>query len=420
MKRQKLHIILLLPVVLFMILGCIETFEAETIGFEGVLVVDARMTDEQKKHEVFLSRLRPFEQDSITPETNAAVSIIEDSETVFEFEEVSPGNYISTSSFAGKGNHSYQLSVNTADGLSFSSNSEIMPENIPIADIAAKRVTQGFGDEGIAVVVDNSSLGNQPRYFRYTYEEAYKIVAPNWDPFEFEIIDDVACLDGDAFEVGIKTKNGETGRICYGQKSSTDIILGSTENLEGNTLSNFMVRFINRNNYILTHRYSILVNQYTQNVNAHSYYQNLDDFSSSESIFSETQPGFLEGNVVSDNSDAKVIGYFEAASVSSKRVYFNYEDFFPQETLPDYPGNCDILGNPQLIAEGYHCTTSTPSVCDGNCASPLIDNIKANLLVFAGEKEPSDIIAPYFTLPRACGDCTVLGSDIKPDFWIEE
>ena len=35
------------------------------------------------------------------------------------------------------------------------------------------------------------------------------------------------------------------------------------------------------------------------------------------------------------------------------------------------------------------------------------------------EKEPQDYVAPYLTLPRACGDCTVLGSSIKPDFWID-
>jgi len=419
MSGLKSHIIFCLSSMLLLVLGCIEPFEAETLGFEGLLVVDARLTDEDMQHEVFLSRLTPFEQDSITVEKNAKVSILENSGTSYDFMESSPGRYVSTSNFAGKVNQTYQLLITTADGVSFSSSSEVMPENVDIADLTIKRDTIGFGDEGIAVVLDNSSFGNRPRYFRYTYEEAYKIVAPNWDPFEFEIIDDIPCADGDAFEVGIKPKIF-IDRICYGQKSSTDIILASTEDLEGSNLSNFMIRFINRNNYILSHRYSIIVNQYTQNANAHAYYQNLDAFSSSESIFSEIQPGFLEGNIVSsDNSETKVIGYFEAAAVSSKRVYFNYEDFFPQEPLPDYPFNCSTLGNPQLVAEGFHCTTSTPSFCDGNCVSPLIDNIKANLLVFAGEKEPFDINAPYLTLPRACGDCTVLGSTIKPDFWIE-
>lgn len=400
--------------------GCVEPFQAETQGFSEALVVDARLTNEEKQHLVLLSRARPFEQDSISPEQNATVSIVENSGTIYEFEETTPGTYMSNTAFAGETGKDYQLLITTTNGSSYSSNTEKMPENVPIGDLIVKRQTNDLGEDGVAVVIDNSSLGSQPRYFRYDYEESYKIMAPNWDPFEMFVIDSIACLDGDAFEVGKRVKNSLKGRICYGQNLSTDISLASTSNLENNTLSNFRVRFINRENYILMHRYSILVKQYSQSVDAHSYYQNLESFSASESVFTETQPGFLSGNIVSEtNSDENVIGYFETAAISSQRVFFNYEDVFPDGPLPEYPINCANLGNPQLIGQGYHCTMGSAGVCDGNCVSPLIDQIQANLIVFAAEREPAFWPAPFLTLPRGCGDCTVLGSDIKPDFWID-
>ncbi|MFS4491683.1 DUF4249 domain-containing protein [Maribacter sp. 2308TA10-17] len=414
--KKILYIILAFCV----LLACIDPFEVETQAFAGVLVVDARLTNEVKQHRVLLSRARPFEQDSISPERNATVSIIENSGANYEFEETTPGIYISNIAFAGEPGKDYRLLITTANGNSYASNIEEMPENVPIASLSFERQTDDFGEDGVAVVLDNSSLGNQPRFFRYDYEENYKIVAPNWDPFEFDIIDSVACIDGDAFEVGIKAKNSLKGRICYGRQFSTNINLASTANLEDNNLSKYLIRFVNRENYILMHRYSILVKQYTQSVDAHSYYQDLESFSASESVFSETQPGFLMGNIISEtNNNESVIGYFETAAISSKRIFFDYKDLFPDEPLPEYPITCSRLGDPRLIPRGYHCTLGSGGVCDGNCESPLINQIQANLIVFAGEKEPIDFTRPFFTLPVGCGDCTVLGSDIKPDFWID-
>lgn len=404
----------------FLLQGCIEPFEAETIGFEGALVIDARITNVEKQHQVLLSRARPFEQDNITSERGAKVTIEEGSGITYTFEETAPGHYTSTVVFAAKANQSYQLKISTSDGSVYESTPETMPENVPLADLQIKRAINDVGEDGVSIVLNNQSFDTQPRYFRYDYEENYKIVAPNWDPAAFNIIDSIACLDGDAFEVGIKQRDPQKERICYGQNKSKDIILVSTANLESNTVSDFEVRFVSRESYTLMHRYSILVNQYSQSVDAHSYYQGLEAFSVSENVFNEIQPGFLAGNITSiSDEDQNVIGFFEAAAVSSKRIFFDYEDLFPDEELPEYPVNCRTIGNPRLDPRGYHCTQGGSGVCDGNCDSPLIGQIQAGTIVYAGVKEPADFISPYLTRSRACGDCTVLGSDVKPDFWID-
>ncbi len=419
-NNKSFHIVLGCMIALLVIGSCIETFEFETQDFEGVLVVDARLTDEVKQHQILLSRARPFEQDTITPIRNAQVSIVENSGTTYFFEEDTPGHYISTSLFSGTPGNVYQLKIITSEGASFSSTKETMPEKVPIGDLEIKRETNDFGEDGVAIVLGNESLGNAPRYFRYDYEENYEIRAPKWDPFKMVIIDSIPC-DGDAYEVDIAPKNSNKGRICYGKRRSTRIILTATDNLQNNDITGFEVQFVARENFILSHRYSILVHQYTQSVDAHSYYQGLEAFSVSESVFSETQPGFLTGNISSEtDSEQNVIGYFETAPVSSQRIFFSYDDVFPGEPLPEYPISCEFLGNPDLIGPGYHCSDGAVGFCDGSCTSPLIDLIQSDQIVFAGENEAEfSFNNPYFVLPKPCGDCTVYGSDIKPDFWID-
>jgi hypothetical protein len=64
----------------------------------------------------------------------------------------------------------------------------------------------------------------------------------------------------------------------------------------------------------------------------------LKELSGSDGILSQNQPGFFFGNIKSvENPNEKVIGYFEVSSVSSQRIFFNYEDVFPGSTTTKIP-----------------------------------------------------------------------------------
>ncbi len=413
-------------IVFFNAHSCVEPFDAETRSFEDSIVVDALLTSELKNHRVIISRTFLFEEEQARAEQRAEVSIVDDQGTRYAFEESSPGVYLSAEVFAASAGRSYQLEIDTEDGRSYLSETVQTPENVGIDELMAVRETNDFGEDGVSIVLSNSTPAGESNYFRYEYEETYKIIAPFWTPFEFVVVDKIACEDGDAFEVVTRPEQEER-QICYNTVSSIDIVQASTADLTTNDLQRFPVRFLNRNNYIISHRYSLLVTQYTQTPEAFSYYQNLKDFSSSESIFSERQPGFLSGNVLSQNAaDEKVLGYFEVASVTRERVYFNYADLFPGEQLPPYAIICSPVGKPALIPEGYHCDGL---VCDGNCESPLINQIEAGLIVYFLDNDnyETEIIefggfsqtGPFLTKAAACGDCRELGSNVVPEFWIE-
>jgi len=126
-------------------------------------------------------------------------------------------------------------------------------------------------------------------------------------------------------------------------------------------------------------------------------------------LFSQTQPGFVSGNVFSsDNPDEKVLGFFDVSSVSSKRLFFNFLDLFPNESLPPYVEDC------QLVA---------PPVTKPMDQTPLLDAIRTRTYTFWEENTnpPPSINAsgPFLMVPVKCGDCTTIGTNIVPDFWIE-
>ena len=274
-----------------------------------------------------------------------------------------------------------------------------MPASAPLERIYAERTFKSFGEEGVGIFVDSfDPLGNS-RNYRYLYEETYQIIAPFWN--------DTAMLStGVECGVDLIPREAEE-RVCYNTELSADLIITDTNGFEEDRVERFLVRFINRNNFIITHRYSILVKQFIQNNQAYSFFETLQEFSGSQSLFSETQVGFLNGNMSSDIDDnEKVLGYFDVASVSEMRIFFDYEDLFPGEAPPPYVSNC-IESSPPLVSEGGARCVLAPQV-----ETNIVRYVRPNDDPIVGE-------GPYVVVARECGDCTALGQIEIPEFWTE-
>lgn len=371
--------------------GCIEPFDAKFEDFESVVVVEATITDKLERQQIFLTRTFEFDDDGPSAEIDANIRV-EGGGNVFLFQESVPGLYISTQAFAAQPNVDYQLYIETQNGESYRSQQMTLTEATQIDDLRAERISNDLGEDGVAILVDSfNPAGNSVNYL-YQYEETYKIIAPDWGPLDYVIQNQ----DGtDMLELVPRSLDEQ---ICYTTDISNSIILTNTANLSEDRVSNYMARFIDRNNYILSHRYSILVKQFVLSNAAYTFYERLNQFSESESLFSENQPGFLEGNLFSEDSREKVLGFFSVSSVSEKRIFFNYEDFFPDERLPEYVSPCRPVG----IGEG------------------LLEQVRADVVKYFGTIVNS-ITGEVETavVPRVCGDCTVLGSSEIPEFWIE-
>ncbi|MEM7382646.1 MAG: DUF4249 domain-containing protein, partial [Bacteroidota bacterium] len=107
--------------------ACVEPFEPVTEEFENALVVDARLTDENRVQQVFLSRTFPFETEIAAPETNASVSLIDENGNRMEFVEGEVGAYSSTGPMQLAAGMAYRLEIQTTDGMTYRSDPEELP-----------------------------------------------------------------------------------------------------------------------------------------------------------------------------------------------------------------------------------------------------------------------------------------------------
>lgn len=409
--------------------ACIEPFEIENQDFESALVVNATITDEEKRQEILLSRAYQIDSTGPVAESGAQVKVMGDDQTEYTFLESEPGTYLSSASFGAKPGVGYSLLLTTADGRSYTSDTERTPDRVMISNLYVERENNDLGEEGVSILLDNTAATGDPKYFKYEYEETYKIVAPEWTPLQYDIIDD-DVFDDDGYQVGLKEEE-EPRQVCYKTESSIDIQQVSTAELNTNEIIRFPARFISKENYIISHRYSILVRQYSQTPKAYFYFQKLEDFSSSESVFTDIQAGFLEGNIRPESTGEKVVGYFEVAAIDERRVYFNYSDLFPGEALPNYPVTCELELDIPLYSPGFHITSDTPDGqerCDAFCESPLINAIRTGDIEYFQTKpgfegyadEELSRIAPFLSKAIACLDCRALGTNLKPSFWVDE
>ncbi|MEO0570935.1 MAG: DUF4249 domain-containing protein [Bacteroidota bacterium] len=389
------------------LLGCVEPIEIDTnvrstVDIKDILVVEGTLTNQLKRHSVVLRRGNTFADDSLIDIENANVSVLDNLGNVFSFFENQPGTYLSESLFQALPENEYQLRIEVA-GKVYNSEKVGLPPPGAIDRVFAQRLINNSGLEGIGIFVDAVVALNEPPLLRFTYEETYKIIAPLWTPLDMAVLD-----RNPPYVFGLVPKEEEK-RVCFGSQASNNIIQNEGVTLIGNRVENVLVRFIPRDDFIISHRYSILVKQLVQAPNAFAFYQTLNELSSNSSVFTDVQPGFIGGNIRNiEDSDEKVIGYFEVAQESEKRLFFNYEDFFPDEDLPPYIISCSFLSAPAAILP------------DG-VSSPLLDAIDSGLLVYVRDNDGQvEDGGPFLTARRECGDCTSLGSNIVPEFWTEE
>jgi hypothetical protein len=383
--------------------NCVEQIDIKSINFEDMLIVEGTITNEYKFHKIRLSRTFGLDQNVPISETGAEVQIVDDSQNKYQFHEETPGNYISNIEFKANENITYQLKIKTSKGSSYSSEPNKLTAETQINTIIAIKKVDANGIEGISILVNSFNINGNAKYYRYEFEETYKIIPPYWSEYDAIVISDVK-----PYEVDFIPRTKEE-KICYNTVYSEEIIQTETNSLLEDRVSNFPIRFIPGDDFIISNRYSILVKQYVQSPEAFTFYNTMKSLSGSESLFSQNQPGYFSGNIISDDDkDEKVIGFFEISSVSEKRIFVN-----PREL---------ITNTPQYIS---NCELTAPDLTSNAGTSPLIEAIKGGSLKFfqinGGENSPIIPIpgGPYQMAPAVCSDCTILGSNIKPAFWVD-
>lgn len=423
MKKRILHTLISIFILGF--LGsCTEPFEIEEVSYEEILVVESTITNELKQQTVKLSRTSIVSDTLPHFERNARVVVVTGTGENFSFSETTEGIYVSDQAFQAMENISYQLVVSTQDGKKYSSTNVQLLGEREAPTVTVEKIAKN-GVLGAQVYVATTNATDED-YFRYEYEETYKIMVPlpsliNGEIVNYQLNNDSGIYN--TYDIIITPKEVEES-ICYKTVSSTEILQTTTAGLNDGQIFQYPLRFIAADNTILQVRYSILVKQYLQTREAYNFYEVLNDLGSPESLLSETQPGFIVGNMsVEGNPDEKVIGFFEVSSKSENRIFFDFVDIdLPR---PPYFLNCD------------QCPAQDPIPVD-YCGFWVLDYRKKVDAIGTPQNEDErgviyslytnnnyhfidySLTEPIYTIAApACTDCTTFASNVRPDFWID-
>ena len=400
---MKKHSFLLFIVLLF---GCTEPYLLQTSDFEEALVVEATLTNEFKKQQIKLSKTYRLEASGPEFISDAEIFVEDDMGNTYNFIE---GNqvYESENEFQAVADRKYKLTIKTG-GKIYTSTQETLTKVNPIQSVEVSDQTIN-NVRGAEIKVKAFDPTNSSKYYRYEFEETYKIIAPQTSQFIGTV-----SIEPPINELILTPRGPEEIRICYSTELSNEILLQTTSNLSEDRI-NYTVRFIPVTNPIIMHRYSILVRQYIQNLAAFTYYSTLKKLSGDQSILSQNQPGFFSGNIKCDsNINEKVIGFFDVSTVSSERIFFNFVDVFPNTILPDYFFDCyeNCLEEDPFDCDGAFnfCFAVPSNGCEGNLVRSYLNGVPQRLLYFGGPN-------PIRLVPPPCGDCTTFSSNVVPPFW---
>ena len=374
--------------------SCVEPFEFENENFENVLVVEATLTNEEKLQEVLLSRSFPLNFTGAFPEQGARVSILDNSGNQFYFNETTSGRYVSSNTFSAIEGRLYTLEITTRDGKNYTSDASGFKGTTSIESVYGVLTQNQEGVQGIDIRINSAGSQENTGYYRYEYIETYKILSRYFRYREAVLITN----NNNNVEVVVVEKTIQDN-TCFNSAESNEILLSNSTSLNQDRVVGSFLRFIRQDNPVFANRYSILVKQYGISREAFSYYQSLKELSESESLFSQVQPGFLAGNMVSlDNPAEYVLGFFSVASVTERRAYFNYVDFYDpvEQPKPHFTDSCPLEYPTQLLEIQFLAQSEQYRLYSYDPAS--------------GE---------YIFVNAACIDCTLLGTNVVPEFWEE-
>ncbi|GAA0729405.1 hypothetical protein GCM10009430_39550 [Aquimarina litoralis] len=384
--------------------ACTEPFDLANENIEDFLVVNARITDQLTKHNIFLSRTIGFDDDTPIFETGATVVVIENGITNYTFNEIEPGTYEADQEFRAVSGQEYQLSIRTQNGLSYRSDKVIAPQEGTLDEVYVKRMLNDDGVDGIGIFVNSFDPSGNSKFYRFAYDETYRVTAPLWISVDVESF---VTAGGIGFRL---VERPESQKVCYKTQRSNNINLVNTTGLTEDRIQDLQIRFIPADDIEVAERYSIVVNQFTQTQEAQSFYRVLSDFSGSDNIFAQIQPGFIGGNIfVETDPSNKALGFFDVSSLSQKRIFFDHDDFLGdlppfeldcEEVTPPQPANPDITLEERLqILRGF-----------------ITNKVRLKVRPFI---PPPGEFPTFIFIPRECGDCTALGNAEAPEFWIE-
>ncbi len=396
---QKLFFCFIAVLVFFN--SCIDSYTLDTEGYDNLLVVDGLITDENKSHDITLTRSTSDIDEDGPYVTGATVYVTDSIGDYYYFTENSTGVYSSDSTdLIVKEGDKYTLHIQTQDGATYQSDEcEVLPKTT--IDSVYYKKDSDWDDsgenlnEGISFYVDGCT-DNASTYVRVLYDE-------DWE-FKTAYPERYIVLEDNTVETIWPIENW----LCWKHESSDDINVFSMGDRVGAKINEKHVVFVGSSvSDRLTIRYCLGVKLLTISKEEYEYWRKLSE--STEDVGDEfaKQPYSVTGNLynIEDESEA-VLGFFQVGAVAFKRLYVNDEDL-DDEDLPSYDDGC---GANEYLADG------DPYDSLYEIYEDKVINGSYYLAGFVYSSPGGAIIGVRLT-ERECSDCSATGDAKMPDFW---
>jgi len=378
---------IIIPFFIFIGLGgCIEPFTPNIDESDESLVIEGQITDQEGDHYIHISRSALYNDPHKIPEPDCQVEVVDNYGNTFEFYESSdPGVYRQwlPKDFLNIGTQ-YKVKITTADGENYESEfDKLSSPSPPIDNIYYEIETREtyYPDNplyGIQFYIDLDAPDDFGRNYRWELEETWEYEAKHSIQYYYD--GTIHPINDPYFLFR-----------CWRTDPIQNIYTSTTRYLSGNTINKFPLHYVSSLTNRLKIKYSLLVKQYSLSNEAYDYWLQLQLQSQESGGLYETQPVYI-GNIfnVNDNKEV-VLGFFNASSVTEKRVFVS-ESF----NFRIWDANCylDIIYNPRRLSR----YTLYP--------------------LYMLSLNEMGVGPPYGVGRGICFDCTASGGKTeRPDFW---
>lgn len=394
------------PVLLCLMLSnCIRPFYPDLEKYQSLLIVDARLTDEEDVTAcVRLSRTSDMPDEKPRMVEGAIVTMTDNLGNSTSFTEVSDGVYKTDStSFTGIPGREYSLRIITPDGKEYASDPCSLARGRKIDNVyfekASRTLDNGEFQEGIMIFAD-ALESTENKCFRWSYEEWWKFTVPY--PVTHMFID-----EHNVVKVPVENET------CYARrKPELPEIESVNPDLNSETGRKPVLFIASANSDRLLLRYSIEVSLFTISDEEYEFWRLVKEINTSGGDIFDRQPFPVMTNIYCANdAEEKVLGYFQVCGASRKRIYIT-------------PGEIEPLGLPEFE---YGCVLTKKGPQDYLSEQPPSFDFIYRSFTAMGYNfiYPDYLIEAFQILDRLvfatkeCSDCSVNGATVPPYFWID-
>jgi len=367
---------------------CIEPFDPPQGTFDDLLVVEGLLHDQPGINTIIVSKTIPIDSQRFRPETGAEVKIIDGDNNETLLAETAPGIYQTIASqFQGVIGKSYHLQIKTRGGDIVESSVVQLKQTPEIDSVhwSLKSIRNEFGRlvDGIDILVSTHDTENSTQFYRWEWEETWEFYSAF--PSSFEYVE------------GVIVPRTEQINRCWQTYLSQDILIATSKNLSEDVINSKKLQFVNSENNRLKIKYSVLVKQYALSEEAFLYWQQLQDINESVGTLFDPQPALVQGNLRNLSDPNKpVLGFFDAASETEKRIFIQRLDLPPDWRVPSGFENCRA---------------------DSVMLEDLPTQINAGLYLLQEIRGMFGNLTGYTMGIPTCSDCRIYGTNVKPSYW---